>query len=45
MIVVGVSLLFCCCHGYHLVVQIYENADDPNVSVDFVIVTELITYQ
>ena len=45
MIVVGVRLLFCCCHDYLLVVQIYEDADDPNVSVDVVMVTELTTYQ
>ena len=32
----------CCCHGYHLVVQIYEDADDPNVSVDVVMVTVLL---
>ena len=45
MIIVGVRSLFCCCHGYSLVVQIYEDADDPNVSVDVVMVTELTTYQ
>lgn len=31
---------YLCCHGYHVVVQIYEDADDPNVSIDIVMVTK-----
>jgi len=30
----------CCCHGYYVMLQIYEDVNDPNVSI-VVMVTKL----